>query len=497
MRSLTKDISTLRWCRRCALRLVLLLIACVTCEATWAEAPIDIGTRKQLFVDDYVIATTDNVHRVLNQPIKHAANPVIQLEPPQKVGGEELVIVSGGVIFDKQEELFKMWYEAANYAWTHNYVGYATSKNGLHWDLPDLGVIDHPLGYGNLVFDRGAGEMAPGVFKDPVAKDPQRLYKMIYNSDSGVGIAFSPDGIHWTPVKDIRVHPVSDSPNSVLWDPRLKKYVAHTRYNESDLEVPNSNRQVRHSESDDFLNWTSPGVIMKADEKDPIESRQFYNMEWMPYGDVYFGFISVYHVLRSDEGRSGNSPSYDKLDVQLTFSRDGRTWRRAGDRQVFIPNSPNPGDFDWAMIYCFQHPIVVGDEIWFYYAGFSGLHWATRRQEWQGGAVGLARLRLDGFISIDPGGRGTVTTKPLKMSGDRLVVNANATHSSVQVEILGADGEPMEGYGIDQADPITGDSVRHVATWNGKSDVSALQGHPIALRFHLDRCKLFSFAFGE
>ena len=55
-------------------------------------------------------------------------------------------------------------------------------RTDCHWDLPNLGVIDHPLGYGNLVFDRGkgpdghahtnGGEMAPGVFKDPVAKNP-------------------------------------------------------------------------------------------------------------------------------------------------------------------------------------------------------------------------------------------------------------------------------------------------------------------------------------
>ena len=489
------DTSDGRRCRRgSASWLSALVIVCVTAGAGWAaekpEAPIDIGTQKQLFVDDHVVATTKNVYRILNQPVKHAATPLIELEPPQKVGGNELVIVSGSVIYDSQERLFKMWYEAANYAWTHNYVGYATSKDGLDWDLPELDVIDHPLGYPNLVFDRGGGEMAPGVFKDPVAKDPQRRYKMIYNGGKGVGIAFSPDGIHWTPVKDKRVAATSDSPNSVLWDPRLRKYVAHTRHNERNGAVANSLRQVRHSESDDFLNWTSPGVIMKADDQDPMSSRQFYNMEWMPYGDVYFGFISVYHV-------PGPGPWWDKVDVQLTFSRDGRTWQRAGDRQVFIPYGREPGAFDWAMVYCFQHPIVVGDEIWFYYAGFSGLHWATQRQEWQGGAVGLAKLRLDGFVSMDPGGRGTLTTKPLRMSGDRLVVNANATYSSIRVEILGADGKPIEGFSVKEADPITGDSVRHTATWNSNASVNALEGKPIVLRFHLDRCKLYSFAFGR
>jgi len=55
--------------------------------------------------------------------------------------------------------------------------------------------------------------------------------------------------------------------------------------------------------------------------------------------------------------------------------------------------------------------------------------------------------------------------------------------------------DPIKGFSVKEADPITGDSVRHVATWNGDADVSSLKGKPIVLRFHLDRCKLYSFIF--
>ena len=447
-----------------------------------SQKQINVGTQKQLFVDDEIIDKTDNVFLILNQPVKYRGNPIIELQPSQTVGGDELVIVSGSVIYDEEERLFKMWYEGAPYDWSHNVVAYAYSRDGINWELPNLGLFEYQGSKNNsIVFHRGGGEMAPGVFKDLVAKDPQSKYKMIYNSGEGVGIAFSPDGIHWTPVPDKKVARVSDSPNSVLWDPQLGKYVAHTRSNQE-------TRVVLQSESDDFLNWTTYGVIMKPDENDRPWNRQFYNMEWMPYEGVYFGFISVYHV-------PGPGPWWDKVDIQLTFSRDGRTFSRAGDRQVFIPTAPNPGEFDWAMIYVMQHPIVVGDEILIYYVGFSGLHWATRRNEWQGGAVGLAKLRLDGFISMDPGGSGTLTTKLMTMSGDCLIVNANATYASIKVEILGADGKPIPGFSKDDADPITGDSVRHTVTWNGSPDVKSLKGKPIALKFYLDRCKLYSFMF--
>ena len=462
-----------------------------------SQKPIDVGTRKQLFVDDYIIDQKDNVFPILNQPVKHEGNPVIELEPPQAVEGNELVIVDGDVIYDKEERLFKMWYQGSTYRWSHNVIAYATSVDGIHWELPSLGLIDYQGSKDNNYVLCREGEVAPGVFKDPVAKDPQRLYKMIYNCGDGVGIAFSPDGIHWTPVPDKRVAALSDSPNSVLWDPQLGKYVAHTRTFET-LSFPGYRSRARvvlQSESDDFLDWTTYGVIMKPDEKDLPWDRQFYNMEWMPYEDVYFGFISVFHILPGMEPKiTPGAPWMDKIDIQLAFSRDGRTWSRAGDRQVFIPNGFTPEDFDWGLIYVMQHPIVVGDEIWIYYVGFSGLHWYVHRGELQGGAVGLAKLRLDGFVSLDAG-EGVLTTKLMTMSGDRLVVNADASLGSMAVEILGADGQSLKGLTKDDADLFTGNSVRHTVTWNGSPDVKSLKGKPIALKFYLDRCKLYSFVF--
>ena len=109
---------------------------------------------------------------------------------------------------------------------------------------------------------------------------------------------------------------------------------------------------------------------------------------------------------------------------------------------------------------------------------------------------GLAKLRLDGFVSIDAGD-GTLTTRPIRMSGDRLLLNSDASQGSVRVEILGTDGIPLEGFGREDAEPATGDSLRHTVKWKQGSDVSGLKGQPIVLKFHIDRSKLFSFRFSN
>jgi hypothetical protein len=459
--------------------------------ANGSEFILKIGTIKQLFADDYILGKLENVYRVMNKPVKFVDNPLIALNPTQKPGGNELIIVSGNVHFDKEEHIFKMWYEGANYYWNHNVVCYAISGDGIHWEMPNLGLIEYNGSkVNNIVFEKGIGEMAPGVLKDPVAKDPMRKYKMIYRSRgknkwplNGINTASSPDGIHWSTWISEDVINKSDSPNSVLWDAKLGKYVAHTR----EWEGGKKTRVVLQSVSDDFINWDNQKVIMRPDEED-LENAQFYNMEWMPYEDVYFGFLSVYHEEKG--------PDRDKVDIQLTYSRDGWNWQRLGERQPFISNGTEPGNVDWGQIYVMQKPIVVGDEIWIYYVGFKGLHWATHNNELQGSSVNLCKLRLDGFISLEPGGAGTVITKLFTMSGDRLIVNANASYNaSVKVEILNKNGEPMDGFSKADCDVISGDSVKHTVKWNGNANIGSLKDKPIKIKFYLNQSKIYSFTF--
>ncbi len=263
----------------------------MTClSLAWAgshERLVDVGMEKQLFVDDHVIDSMEGAFRMLNQPVKYEENPILELKPAQKVGGPELVATMGSVIYDAEEQLFKMWYDAASYNWSSVFLCYATSKDGYQWDLPDLGLLEYQGSKrNNFVFTAGRGEVAGGVFKDPVETDPDRRYKLIYHlhetpglgtSGNGIGVAFSPDGIHWKRATDKPVIPSGDSPNSVLWNPRLGKYVAHTRHNalyhpqdwarRTDLrkelrpgvEGAFLRREVLQSESDDFLKWESRG----------------------------------------------------------------------------------------------------------------------------------------------------------------------------------------------------------------------------------------------
>jgi len=113
---------------------------------------------------------------------------------------------------------------------------------------------------------------------------------------------------------------------------------------------------------------------------------------------------------------------------------------------------------------------------------------------------GVARLRrhtlrLDGFASLhadDKGGE--LLTRPLKFDGEELSINySTSAAGSVRVGICDLQGKPIAKFGIDNCPPIYGDSVDEVVKWKGGSDVSALAGKPVRLRFRLKDADIYSF----
>ena len=107
----------------------------------------------------------------------------------------------------------------------------------------------------------------------------------------------------------------------------------------------------------------------------------------------------------------------------------------------------------------------------------------------------MLKQRLDGFVSLDAGAiTGTVVTKPLVFEGDKLVLNISA-EGSARVGILDEDSRAVSGFAIEDCDPISTDSVRHVVTWKGKSDVSSKAGKIIKLKVELKNAKLYALQF--
>ena len=133
----------------------------------------------------------------------------------------------------------------------------------------------------------------------------------------------------------------------------------------------------------------------------------------------------------------------------------------------------------------------------------------VRDGQWMAHAIGLAKMRVDGFVSMDAyQDGGTLTTKPLVFDGERLEVNVRAPerpfgaernpptpYGTFAVEILDHAGKIIEPFSAERCDTFTGDELRHTVTWNGSPDLAALAGETVTLRFHQHNAALYAFQF--
>lgn len=107
-------------------------------------------------------------------------------------------------------------------------------------------------------------------------------------------------------------------------------------------------------------------------------------------------------------------------------------------------------------------------------------------------------LRRDGFVSVRADWRGgEFTTPPLRFAGRRLLLNINTSATGVaRVAVLDAEGKPIPGFALEDCDIIhTANEINRVVTWQGGSDLGALAGRPVRLRFVMRNTDLFAFQF--
>ncbi len=446
------------------------------------RGPIEVGDRRQLLFDDFFTERRQGLDIVVNPPRK-TGKIFLRADKPW----ERLMINAWHTILEDPDPLdpsyrYRLWYETyAKVGDLGSALAYARSKDAIHWEKPNLGLIEFNGSRDtNLVF-RGAlghGQHGGTVFIDPTAPAEER-YKYIYLGGEAVCGAVSPDGLRWRPVaedSDVLVKWGSDTQSTCFWDPDRHAYVAFLR--------SWSPRMVSRTESKNFRSFPNPVPVLAPDELDPPDT-DLYNNAAVKYpyaGNAYFIFTSLYH-----------HPS-DKLWVELAVSRDSVEWARPW-RQPFIPNGAE-GEWDSGVIYRGVGLLRKGDELWLSYYGRVATHDTYGDKEYQGG-YSYAVSRLDGFASMDAGPRlGELVTLPLVFSGRHLLLNLQTFEGgSTRVELQDADGKPLPGFSASDSAILRGDRVSLPVTWKGKSDLSELSGKPVRLRILLRRAKLYAFEF--
>ena len=477
----------------------------VRAERNENDDPIELTSEVQLFVDDFLIQEMEGVTRALHTPKKASENPVLVPDRPWEGG---LSLEAGTVLYDPSKGVFRMWYNALASREKPDLVEslcYATSVDGVNWDKPKLGLVEFQGSRENNILFLGSN-WYHAVLRDELDPDAARRYKLLYwqsreRSRCGIWAAFSADGIRWEQHPNNPVVPCSATGDtfSLMQDLNSKHFYL---YNKSRIRPL---RKVSRMVSTDFVHWKGERLVLEPDESDGPDT-EFYSMVVFSYGSQYLGFLRLFHT-------------YSQLmDVQLASSRDGIDWQRSARRRVFLPlgfmrNEYGGKSFDSGMNSALA-PVIKDDQLWIYYPGFDNLHNAPALDHY--GKIGLARLRLDGFCSLDTTSRGHVLTRPFRFKGEPLAVNAEV-HSlvregeepnpvweelfmgapggqgSIRVEVQGQDGEPIAGYEASNCRPLEGDGIRQEVHWQQKNNLASLKGQVIRLKFILTNASLYSF----
>lgn len=445
-----------------------------------SSAPVQLGSRRHLFIDDVLLAEQTNVALRCNPPVgwEELQMPVPSgdvsifehdglvhlLEPDPNKGGVRVWRSTDGLRFEPQE-------------------GLGAGTDGIK---PRNGPC-----YGNVFFDA-----------NPAVPASERFKLTAWLENRGIYLFVSSNGLHWSRNECAMLPLVSGGGAEGYWDDQQGRYVTLLKRDGSfrTEEFPSRGRSsVMFTTREPAKPWPfnplakpyfegyvmppvsgeGPTIFSTTADTGHVYRSRVMKYPWAP--DVYLAFL--WRMDRDDVRRT-----------ELAVSRDGERWRHFGRTPWYLEGH---GDFREAIA---QFGMIRrGDELWQYVLNVAGAHGEGRR-------VGArVKQRLDGFVALTgTAAPARAATRPLVFDdpafrrGEGGVLRLNiASPAGARVGIVKADGSAIPGFSLADCDPIQADAVNHIVTWKGRSDVSGLAGQPVRLQFDLSpSSKLYAFQFG-
>ncbi|MGD0898838.1 MAG: LamG-like jellyroll fold domain-containing protein [Thermoguttaceae bacterium] len=469
------------------------------------KGPLPLGGRKHVFIDDALLDKNDGLSFVVHPPQKRE---VTDFRSDRTWDGTPRFgsgVPDIGSIFDDEGELRLFYANGGMFGGKQHVIAVARSKDGLHWEKPELGLVDWDGSSRNNIVMR---QVAQGmVFKDPrpdVAANERYKY-VAYCMSRGFYVFTSQDGLRWRRNETIALPFDPDGTIAMWWDDQQGRFGAFIRM----IGGKRTFRSTALVELDDILtpwpfkpvqkpafHYTFPLAKPNTGELPEVESfGEVYRHMALKYPhapDVYLAFPWRY------VGKTNIRPG-----SFLMVSRDGRTWKPY-ETPYYLPSGWELGGRKVLEALMENGLARRGDELWQFgtvrFTEHGGAHY--RGVEHDGpGYDRLLRLtqRLDGFVSLQAGEKpGTALTKSFQFTGKNLTVNVDASGGgSLRVALLDEKETEIAGFGLADCDPVTTDAVCHTVSWKGRTDLGTLSDRSVRLRLELRRAHLYAFQFVE
>lgn len=483
---------------RCRLHVLLqfLGLLVLTPVIATAEGPIELGSRRELFVDHYLIDRLDNAQLVLARP--HDEGEVLKFDKPWEGP------FCGYCTVIKDGDLYRVYYRGMATAGPGDGEDACTciaeSNDGVHWTKPNLGLYElHGTRDNNIILAHdppSSSNFSPFLDTRPDVSLSERYKALGGGSPTGLTGFVSPDGIHWTRIQSEPVFNdqgwVFDSQNVSFWSPAEGCYALYFRKAAEDV------RAIARATSPDFIHWSKPEPMVYSDAGGTVPRYHLYTNQTHPYFraphlllSTAARFLPGRKVLSEKQAQAiGVHPDYfgDTSDGVLMTSRGGSQYDC-----TFTEGFLRPG---------------IGYENWVSRTNYPALNVVQTgptemslyaNQNYGQPTAHLRRysLRLDGFASVRaPDQGGELVTKPLKFTGKKLLINfATSAAGGVRVEFQEADGKPIPGFTLDDSVETIGNEIERAVAWKHGADVGTLAGKTVRLRFVLRDADLYALRF--
>ena len=480
------------------LKTLTVLVGLLVCTQMAGGAPptensLTLESRRELFVDHYLIDKLDGAQLVLHHPKEESI--VLKLDKPWEGSfcGYFTVIQDG--------PLYRLYYRGLSKAGAdgspNEVTCYAESRDGLSWTKPSLGLFE-VMGTreNNVVLAQAppfSHNFSPLLDTRPGTPADERFKALAGTGPSGLVAFASPDGTHW---RKWRPEPVItrgafDSQNVAFWSAAEQCYVCYFR-------TWQKVRRISRTTSRDFLQWTPPVLMEYEHAGGPAPLEHMYTNQTQPYFRAPHIYIST--AARFCPGRQAITDEQarairvdagyfkDISDAVLMTTRGGNVYQR-----TFLEGFLRPGIGPENWVSRTNYPalgiVQTGPGEMSFFAQHSYAQPTTHLRRYS--------LRLDGLASVRASYKGgEMTTKPLTFSGKGLYVNyATSAPGGMRVEIQDAQGKPIPGYSLAESRELIGNEVDRIVSWKSGTDVGQLAGTPIRLRFVMKDADLFAVQF--
>ena len=459
-----------------------------------APTAIDIGSRRELFVDKFLIDTLKNVRHQLHQPDREGI--ALPFDKPWEGNWSAYPTII------KDGDIYRMYYRGLPAVGDemHAVTCYAESSDGITWTKPNLGIYEVRGTRNNNVIlmekEVWSHNFSPFLDTRPGVPNSERFKAIASEKKDGLVSFVSADGIHWKRWKEgfFFTDGMFDSHNVAFWSPSEEQYVCYFR-TWTGTEYSGF-RTIARTTSKDFINW-GPREEMTYGN---TTQEHLYTNGTHPYIRAPHIYIALAKRFFPDKAALSKSqaqqlvknPDYGKASSDSIFmsTRGGNRYDR-----TFMEAFIRPGETlqDWvARDNTPALGVIQGNDRQLFMYRMS--HYGQDSSH-----MTRYSLRLDGFASLSaPYQGGEITTKPFTFSGNKLDINyASSAAGEIRVEIQDEHGQPIPGFSLDQCLPIFGDEIERTVIWDNDSSLSNLAGTPIRLRFYLKDGDLFSLKFSE